>query len=384
MRIGLVATENQVKFGGVQHSVRRIATLLAEVGHAVTVVSIDYTPAPGPRREATEQIQTAPFTLYRLAPAQRQTKPNQVSRDLACFDWLTSFVRRERLDILHAFYISATGFLTGLVAREYGIPFIASVRGNDLNQDLFNQHHFAHIRWTLEHADVLTFVNESQLRRARHLCPISGLTRVIWNSIDPRAFEATKVPEEYTCLPRPIVGTAGRFRQTKGIETLIDACARLARPVTLLLIGDVSPHEREYWESCVRPNVSPYVKVIVTGEVSHQAMLSFHSILDIFVMPSLSDGCPNALLEAMLVGRPVIAADTGAMREIIPQSQAGLLFAVGDADGLALHLRHLIDSPALRASMGRFAHAYALGPLSPIYERDAWLNCYQTALAGTR
>jgi len=78
---------------------------------------------------------------------------------------------------------------------------------------------------------------------------------------------------------------------------------------------------------------------------------------DVFVLPSLSEGFPNSLVEAMATGLPCIATDVACVSEIVDHGRNGLLVRAGDADDLASALDRLISDSALRQSLGAEARA---------------------------
>ncbi|HLQ23811.1 MAG TPA: glycosyltransferase, partial [Gemmatimonadales bacterium] len=76
---------------------------------------------------------------------------------------------------------------------------------------------------------------------------------------------------------------------------------------------------------------------------------------DVFVLPSLSEGLPLALLEAMLAGRPIVASDVGEIRSVLANGYAGRLVPPGDAAALAGAVGELLDSPAEAKALGERA-----------------------------
>jgi glycosyltransferase involved in cell wall biosynthesis len=81
--------------------------------------------------------------------------------------------------------------------------------------------------------------------------------------------------------------------------------------------------------------------------------------IDIFVLPSVSESFPNALLEAMASGCACVATRVGGIPELIEDNRSGLLFANGDAGALAAHLDRLLKDTALRRQLGTAAAARA-------------------------
>lgn len=381
MRIGITASEYPPVLGGVGQSVRRISKGLAAAGCEIYVFVLPTDTDNSPVHVDQHQIsRDGEVHIIRLQPAKRRSRDSQKSRDVACFEWLCDFCRDHQLDLLHSFYISHTGFITGLTARNCGVPFIASVRGNDLHQNLFDSSQFTYILWTLENADLLTFVSASLEQRARALCGRIGRTRVIWNSVDPSDFLSLGSPDRFTHLIHPIIASAGEFRHKKGIERLLDACTRLEREMTLLLIGDFNWAEREYWQQRIVPNVPQRVHLEVTGAVPHETMLDHFRLADIAVFPAIHEGCPNTMLESMLAGLPVICTRVGAMGDIMEKSHGGIVLDPYTPDSLSNAIALLLDDAELRATLSQDGRCYVLKQLLPENETAAWLECYRRVL----
>ncbi len=73
---------------------------------------------------------------------------------------------------------------------------------------------------------------------------------------------------------------------------------------------------------------------------------------DVFVLPSVVEGMSNALLEAMAVGRPVVATDVGGNPEVVVDGETGLIVPPGDPHQLAASVQKLLESPEMAAEMG--------------------------------
>lgn len=378
-RIGIVTPEFPPLAGGVGQSVQRLATSLTKAGCVVKVIVLPtYNTSQNGQTPYYEALQAGQLEIYRLNPPHKRDKYFEPGLDTACFEWLGEFCQSQRLDLLHSFYISHTGFTTGLVAHELGLPFIASVRGNDLHQNLFDSRRFHYIKWTLENADLLTFVSADLERRAHKLVHLKAPTRVIWNGIDPTEFNpAAEIPAKFSGLTAPVIGSAGYFRHKKGIETLLAACELLEQPISVLLVGDFLASEADYWTESVLPAVAPQVAVTVSGIIPHPEILPYYKLLDIVVLPSVHEGCPNVMLEAMLMGRPLVCTPRGAMGDILEQSQAGVLVPPNNPRQLAAALQMLLADQELRQTLGQRGQAFAQRELSAETETATWLECYR-------
>jgi glycosyltransferase involved in cell wall biosynthesis len=105
--------------------------------------------------------------------------------------------------------------------------------------------------------------------------------------------------------------------------------------------------------------------------------------LDIFVMPSLYEGLGMAALEAMACGLPVIASDTGGLRETVEDGCTGLLAPAGDVVALAHAIETLAEAPAKRAAMGAAARARAIERFGMTAMARRTLEFYRVCMART-
>lgn len=100
---------------------------------------------------------------------------------------------------------------------------------------------------------------------------------------------------------------------------------------------------------------------VLPGPLDAQALRALYQSHDVFVMPSLSEGSPLSLLEAMAAGCPIVAAAVGGIPDIVRDGTDGLLFRSIDADDAAVKLASLLDDPARAAAFGRAAWQRAIG-----------------------
>jgi glycosyltransferase involved in cell wall biosynthesis len=150
------------------------------------------------------------------------------------------------------------------------------------------------------------------------------------------------------------IGYAARLEHGKGVMFLLDAFARVhaARPEVRLVIAGVGPLEGQARARIESPDIAGSCELV--GYVSESEKPRFLSSLDIFVLPTLAEGTPNCVLEAMLFGLAVIASDVGGLPDMLADG-AGMLVPVRDVDALADAILELTDSVALRLELGRRA-----------------------------
>ena len=137
----------------------------------------------------------------------------------------------------------------------------------------------------------------------------------------------------------------GAMSRHKGLDVLLEAHARLRRPVPLVLIGSQWPG---------MPRLPPGVTVL--HDWPHEAVRLAWERCTLGVVPSVwREPFGLVALEAMAAARPVVASDIGGLSEIVAPGETGLLVAPGDAGELSDAIARLLDDPGLRARMGTAA-----------------------------
>jgi glycosyltransferase involved in cell wall biosynthesis len=186
-----------------------------------------------------------------------------------------------------------------------------------------------------------------------------------------------------------VVAWVGRFDPVKRLDLLI-RCAEImvegragaspyhtAVPSRFLLVGD-GP-ERGRVEQLLR--VSPAARMIhLLGW--REPVAPILSAADAFLLVSLTEGMPNAVLEAMACGLPVVASDIPALRELAGGGQRLLLVGGDQPEGFAAALLHLRDNEAERRRLGHAAAEWARQNLDPQATVEAVLRVYEDVLEG--
>jgi glycosyltransferase involved in cell wall biosynthesis len=162
-----------------------------------------------------------------------------------------------------------------------------------------------------------------------------------------------------------VFGYAARLEEGKGPLSLVEALAALRREgsrVAVRMAGtgpqllEVKARARELDLGGACEFVGFY-----TGAAARSA---FMQSLDVFVLPSLAEGTPNSIIEAMAHGLPIIATEIGGIPDLL-SADSGILVPPGDTAALAQAMRRLASDPRLRAAMGRAARERYLKLSSP-------------------
>lgn len=136
------------------------------------------------------------------------------------------------------------------------------------------------------------------------------------------------------------VGALGRH---KGVDVLLEARRKMRKPPPLVLIG--TPRADT-------PRIDDPEVVIARNVPSAQVMASWMRA-SVAVVPSvISEGMGQVAIEAMLVGRAVVASDVGGLRDVVAHGTTGLMVPPGDPEALAVALDSLLDNPEARQRLG--------------------------------
>ncbi len=141
-----------------------------------------------------------------------------------------------------------------------------------------------------------------------------------------------------------VIGYTGRISHEKDLLTLYRAFLRIRKKhnVKLLIVGDGVPKLREYLEK--KKNV------IVPGSTSD--VLKYLHVMDVYVMPSLTETSSLSTMEAMVTGLPVISTPVGHLKNYIEENYNGFFFPQKNAYALSKKINTLIEDPMLRKMMG--------------------------------
>jgi glycosyltransferase involved in cell wall biosynthesis len=272
---------------------------------------------------------------------------------------LARLVRRGRYEVVHS-YLYQANLVARVAARLAGVPVnISSVR---CSYTWLRWPHFAVDRWTAHCADCITSVSEAtrQFSIEREGLPARKIV-TLRNGIDVSRFDKLANHEETRTRMRLALGYApddlvvcmtGRLHAQKGHTFLFQAAERLKARfpgLRLLIIGDGPQRAALEAEAQARGlgNMAQFLGM-------RRDVPELLAASDIFAFPSLYEGLPNAVLEAMAMALPVVASTADGTVEVIEDERDGLLVPPGDAVALEMALARVLSDAALRQ---RFAQA---------------------------
>lgn len=326
LRIVQYITPSQI--GGAEVHVGALSERLRARGHEVTVVC--------PKGRLLVAELAARGLSVRTPRTTGKVDPVTLAR-------LVGWLGRDRAHVIHT-HLSTASLLGSFAARIQGIPAVATVHGLN-TRTCFN--------WA--HAIIAVSNAVKQHLVGQGMAP--DRITVIHNGVDLRAMsrgdEGGAVRERWN-MPAgaPVLITVGRLTPKKGHRDLLAALARLTRDprwgeLRLLIVGTgaLLPALRREAEQRGLGE-----RVIFAG--FQREVLPFLQAADIFVLPSIQEGLSLSALEAMALGKPVVACRVGGTPEVVVDGQTGVLVSPGQPVELAAALERLLGAPEQARAMG--------------------------------
>ena len=308
--------------------------------------------------------------------------------DWGCLRDLTRQIETDRLDLIHSheFTMAVYG---AAAARLTGRPHVITMHGNQTMTAALRRR--IALRWAFRQSAATVAVSGET---RRHLDATLGLRpdalQVILNGVPDRAGDPAPIRRELGVRSGELLLVAvGNLDARKGHIYLLRALQQLRAAGDrtawrVAIAGGRGGDQREALEAFAREHGFFDRLHLLTQREDIPNLLA---AADIFTMPSLWEGLPLALLEAMLAGKAIIASGVSGIPEAIQDGVEGLLCAPGDVASLAGALGRLLPDPALRSRLAQAALGRARRDFTVAAMVDAYEACYRSALearAGAR
>jgi glycosyltransferase involved in cell wall biosynthesis len=273
---------------------------------------------------------------------------------------LARYISRHDIRIVHGTEKPRDAFYGLLLARLTGARAITHlhVKAEGWMSPL--------VRWSLRRADGVIAISEFVARSAANMGCDASRTYTVLNALDHRAWslesDGVSIRHEFA-IPdaAPVISIISRVCPWKGHELLLDALACLRSTVPefrLLVVGEDDPratpgggsYSARLRSRCAELDLQE--NVIFTGFRSDTSELLAAS--DIFAMPSFEEPFGVVFLEAMAMGKPVVALRSGGAPQVVEHTLSGLLSDPDDVRTLSQNLQRLILDPDLRQRMGLY------------------------------
>ena len=347
MRLLLVA--DSLNVGGAEQHVVSLASALAQKGYRVTLACT----VGGALAPLAEQAGVLVRPLLRHL-VKRRLSPT--------FAWkLTRYIRQGNFDLVHA-HMYASAIASASATLGTGIPLVITEHSQASWRSRYARRCS---QWSYQRATHIVAVSKEIRRR---LIEQDGVAHehisVIMNALSPMLeVHMDEQPDLPIGLGNgPLVGVAARLQAEKGVAYFLEAAACILQYVPhahFLVIGDGPLHQE----------LQAYADLL--GVQEHVHFLGFRldaraliSLLDVLVVPSLSEGTPLVTLEAMTAGVPIVASAVGGIPEQIRHRCEGLLVPAKDAMALADAVLQLLQDPLWAQKLGETGRQRTLSHFS--------------------
>lgn len=315
-------------------------------------------------------------------PALSKVQMLPMARQVATIATLAKEIKRLAIEfnanLIHAHSPSLCGLAASQAARALKLPMVYEVRyyEEDAAVDRGKTRHNS-LRYrlgqraeleTLQQASAVTTISQALNGDLVQRGVAAKKIFVVPNGVDlERFYPVERDPElarQYGLQDQLVIGFIGSFYFYEGLDTLIDAVMILLahrRDIKLLLIGEGEA------DAMLRQRIPRRWRdqVVFSGNVSHDEISRHYSVMDILVYPRRRSRLteltmPLKPLEAMAMGKAVVASDLGGLREALDDGRAGYLVEADNAEALAERLWWLAEHELERQQMGLQAREFVV------------------------
>jgi glycogen synthase len=347
MKILLINSEYPPIGGGAGNASAHLARELARLGDDVTVLTVRFGELP--IEEQQESVHVVRVAGMRRR-ADRSGAVEQASFMLAGAVGARRLLRRWKPDVALAFFGVPGGAVALHLRSALGIPYVISLRGGDVPG--FRPYDFALYHRLMApvirrvwHGAQAVVANSQGLKRLASRFDSRVPIDIIPNGVDVTRFDVAGRSWE----PARML-FVGRVVYQKGLDLLLEALAGLRQiPWELVIAGDGS--QRGPLSSRAR-DLGLAERIRFAGWLRGEEILQAYREANLFVFPSRHEGMPNAVLEAMAAGLPVVASRIAGNEELVVDGETGALVPTEDPGALRQALAALLPDGKRRAAMG--------------------------------
>lgn len=340
----------------------------------------------GPDLPSSSRVDGIPVRRFRYAPHELETLAytgtmvDQVRAGYAARAALLGLVsagalaaareaRRLRVAVVHAHWWFPCGLSAIFAARLARRPLVTTLHGTDVRIARSNPALRTLCRRVLHGSAEVTTVSSWLAEQLQHIAP-SIVAHVAPMPVDTTRF----TPGGYRD-PRRVL-FVGRLTEQKGIRFLMQALPLLPPATTLEVIGDGPEREmlQRFAASAGLAN-----RITWIAPLPQPALAAHYRSAAIVAVPSVDEGLGLVAAEAQLCATPVVAANSGGLRDIVEDGLTGVLAAPRDPGALARAIGGLLDDPARREALGAAGRAHAIATFAPGSVARRYAEIYRQA-----
>ncbi|HIH73787.1 MAG TPA: glycosyltransferase family 4 protein [Methanosarcina sp.] len=261
-------------------------------------------------------------------------------------------------DLIHAHFAYPDGYGMIGLAKKWNVPLVVSALGTLERITAYEGSYTSkQIIETMKFAKSILSVSDDIKLHLINLGIEEDKVAVVPNGVDIEKFKPLGKKESRNLLKLPenknIVLFAGCLGSIKGVDYLIEAAKDFVNTDTeLYLVGRDDGLRKKLVKMAQELKIIDHIKFI--GPVNHEKIPVWISASDILVLPSLSEGRPNVVLEALACEVPVVATDVGGIPELMIDGKTGYLIPAKNSIELSKKIIKLLKDESLREKMGKF------------------------------
>ena len=298
--------------------------------------------ASGPLTEKLDEIKI-PYRIVKIRLWRKGKYFPWIPSTVMC---LAKLIRKERISLVHSNSHSDAPY--GILACKFRkIPVILHIR------DIIQPDKVG--KYLLKHADRVIAVSNAAADAFKDIKNRNKKLLVINNSIDLNSFKASEDIRGKLNISKNelVIGIVGQISKLKGHDVFLRAASIILeknKNVKFLVVGNVRRERDQGLCEALINKLDLRENVIFTG--FRHDIANVLSAIDILAFPTLKESFGRSAIEAMALGKPVVASNVGGVPEIVNHGKTGILVSPGDAEELADGLLELINDKEKREDMG--------------------------------
>ncbi len=344
----------ELTWGGAQRYVYDLSRGLVGMGYAVEV-------GGGSKGELCRKLAESGIPCHEFKNLVRPVNPR---KDIAAIWEMGKYIKDKKFDFVHS-NSSKAGVIGSVAGRLAGCPrVIFTAHGFVFNEKIT---HFLKFPYALTEMfaslfrDKIIAVSEYDKRRALkyHIAPQEKIS-VIYNGVDEAAsdflekqaardFIFEKIAADKTGWEgKKIIGCIANFYKNKGLKYLLNAAAEVKgrhAEAVFALMGE-GKHRPALEKQIKDLRIDDTIFLLGFVDSAEKYLKGF----DIYVCPSLKEGLPYTLIEALYADVPIVSTDVGGIPEIITDEESGMLVKPKNSGALAMAISNLLDNPHVAAA----------------------------------
>ena len=275
---------------------------------------------------------------------------------LGIYPWVKKFVRSWKPDIFDVHFLWPDGVAVGLLAKALNVPYVITLCGK-IYECLKIPSQKKQCATALQNASAVISLSEHMAQEAINLGTPPQRIKIILNGVDKKRFHPR---DKKTCrkelgLPvdSRIVVTVSHLGHRKGHHEVIKALAPLPDDIKLVIVGGPAQGGTKETLRSVAREVGMEDRLILPGPQLHDKIPLYFCAADCSILASYREGCPNAVLESLACGTPVIASDVGAIRDMVPTPTVGRIVPPKDILAIRQALLEVLNSKWIPEEVSR-------------------------------